>query len=67
MIACICAATTVLKAHGVRLGAAVTSHPGVKGQLLDDFHYDDVSRVVVDGNVVSSRGPGTVRANPSSA
>eukprot|EP00038_Savillea_parva_P024885 m.45405 g.45405 ORF g.45405 m.45405 type:complete len:249 (-) comp6646_c0_seq2:126-872(-) len=59
IIASICAATTVLLAHGIRKGAAVTSHPGVKDQLTEAYKYDDVSRVVVEGNLITSRGPGT--------
>jgi putative intracellular protease/amidase len=61
LIGCICAATTVLKSHGIKLDSRVTSHPSVMKQLVKDFKYDDVSRVVVDGNLVTSRGPGTVR------
>ncbi|KAJ2336817.1 hypothetical protein GGH92_007664, partial [Coemansia sp. RSA 2673] len=36
----------------------LTSHPSVKDQLDRDFHYED-ARIVVDGNLVTSRGPGT--------
>ncbi|KAG7451595.1 DJ-1 [Guyanagaster necrorhizus] len=36
----------------------LTSHPGVKDQLIADFDYSD-EPVVVSDNLVTSRGPGT--------
>ncbi|KAK0223716.1 DJ-1 [Armillaria fumosa] len=36
----------------------LTSHPGVKDQLAPDFDYSE-EPVVVSGNLVTSRGPGT--------
>ncbi|KAK0194272.1 class I glutamine amidotransferase-like protein [Armillaria mellea] len=36
----------------------LTSHPGVKDQLTSDFDYSE-EPVVVSGNLVTSRGPGT--------
>jgi protein DJ-1 len=41
--------------------ARVTSHPSVKDQIVDaGWEYaDDKERVVVDGKLITSRGPGT--------
>jgi 4-methyl-5(b-hydroxyethyl)-thiazole monophosphate biosynthesis len=56
-LAAICAAPMVLARHGLLEGRRATSFPGA----LDDF--DQVERVdeavVVDGHIVTSRGPGT--------
>ncbi|XP_018562008.1 protein dj-1beta isoform X2 [Anoplophora glabripennis] len=57
-IAAICAAPTVLKAHGVGLGKSLTSYPSMKDQLKDDYKYQE-DKVVVDGKLITSRGPGT--------
>ena len=56
-IAAICAAPTVLAEIGVTEGKQLTSHPSVKGE----FHHEKYSeaRVVVDGNLITSRAPGT--------
>jgi 4-methyl-5(b-hydroxyethyl)-thiazole monophosphate biosynthesis len=53
----ICAAPTVLSAIGVTRGRTVTSHPTVREELKEEKVSDD--RVVVDGNIVTSQGPGT--------
>lgn len=58
IIGAICAAPSILAFHkfldnGIRL----TSHPSIKSQL-EKFDYQDES-VVVDGNLVTSRGAGT--------
>ncbi|RFF29178.1 MULTISPECIES: DJ-1 family glyoxalase III [unclassified Wenzhouxiangella] len=56
-IAAICAAPQVLARHGLLTGRKATSFPGA----LDDF--DGIERidepVVVDGHILTSRGPGT--------
>lgn len=56
-LAAICAAPQVLARHGLLEGRRATSFPGA----LDDF--DGIERVdepvVVDGHIVTSRGPGT--------
>ncbi|KAH8554161.1 class I glutamine amidotransferase-like protein [Umbelopsis sp. PMI_123] len=57
-VAFICAGTIVAKAAGVPEGHRVTSHPSVKEQLEDVYKYSD-DRVVVDQNIITSRGPGT--------
>ncbi len=55
-IAAICAAPVVLADAGVLAGRHYTAHPSVAGELtalLPD------QRVVVDGNIITSRGAGT--------
>ena len=56
-VTAICAAPTVLSAIGVTRGRTVTSHPGVRAELVNENVIDD--RVVVDGNIITSQGPGT--------
>jgi 4-methyl-5(b-hydroxyethyl)-thiazole monophosphate biosynthesis len=55
LIAAICAAPKVFAKAGVSKGHAVTSFPGFES-LFADYKTDPV---VVSGNVVTSRGPGT--------
>ncbi len=58
-VAAICAAPKVLASAGLLSGRRATSYPGV----LDEMALSDVrlcgDAVVVDGNVITSRGPGT--------
>jgi protein DJ-1 len=72
-VAAVCAATTVLVAaggdaeHWGRPGGSfprVTSHPSVKQRVVKaGWPYGGQDeRVVVDGNVITSRGPGTALA-----
>ncbi|KAI8817698.1 DJ-1-like protein [Fimicolochytrium jonesii] len=56
-VAIICASPIALQASGVAKGKTVTSHPSVKEKLTDYGYKED--RVVVDGNLITSRGPGT--------
>ena len=56
-ITAICAAPTVLSAIGVSRGRLVTSHPSVREELHGERISDE--RVVVDGNFITSQGPGT--------
>ena len=56
-IAAICAAPTVLHSAGILKNTVATSHPSVKGQLKGIDYSEE--RVVVDGNIVTSRSPGT--------
>ncbi len=53
----ICAAPMALAKAGVHLGKKVTSYPGFERYLEGADYRED--RVVVDGTVVTSRGPGT--------
>ncbi|XP_002731793.1 Parkinson disease protein 7 homolog [Saccoglossus kowalevskii] len=58
VVAAICAGPTALLSHDIGKGKSLTSHPSMKSKLEDSYHYSE-DRVVVDGNLVSSRGPGT--------
>ena len=54
----ICASpAVVLQAHGLLENRQATTHPGFVDQLLPNSGIE--SRVVVDGNCITSRGPGT--------
>ncbi|RUS81019.1 hypothetical protein EGW08_011224 [Elysia chlorotica] len=57
-VAAVCAAPTALLAHGVAKGKKLTSHPSVAEKLTGNYKYLD-DRVVVDGKLITSRGPGT--------
>jgi protein DJ-1 len=58
MVAAICAAPIALQAHGVFEGRKLTSHPSVRFVLEDWGKYSE-HPVVADGNLITSRGPGT--------
>ncbi|WP_456403298.1 DJ-1 family glyoxalase III [Hydrogenimonas sp.] len=58
MIGAICAAPFALKTAGV-LGEHYTCYPSVEEQIGNLEGYTDKQKVVVDGNVMTSRGPGT--------
>lgn len=59
-LAAICAAPTAFKAHEVALGKKVTSYPGMAEQMKEGNKYNYVEEsVVVDGKIITSRGPGT--------
>ncbi|RZC42546.1 DJ-1 [Asbolus verrucosus] len=58
--AAICAAPTALKAHGTYVGKNLTSYPAMEAQLAEGGQYNyKQDAVVVDGNLITSRGPGT--------
>ncbi len=57
IIGAICAAPFVLKKAGV-LGSEYTCYPGAKDEINHPGYREDV-KVVTDGNVMTSRGPGT--------
>ncbi|PIA15323.1 dj-1 protein-like protein [Coemansia reversa NRRL 1564] len=62
IVAAICAGALAIKTAGIQSHLSeplrITSHPSVSDQLVDEFSYKE-DRVVVDGNLVTSRGPGT--------
>ncbi|KAI9357538.1 protein DJ-1 [Pilaira anomala] len=59
IVAFICAGTLVAKAAGIPHTHKVTSYVGpIREQLVNVYDYSE-DRVVVDGNVITSRGPGT--------
>lgn len=58
LYAAICASpAVVLKTHGLLEGKMATCYPAFVGQLGDSAQND--CRVVVDGNCITSQGPGT--------
>ncbi|MGN0368226.1 MAG: DJ-1 family glyoxalase III [Wujia sp.] len=57
MVAAICAAPTVFGALGFLEGRTATCFPGMEDGLAGATH--STQKVVVDGNVVTSRGMGT--------
>jgi len=59
-LAAICAAPIALAKAGVLEGKRVTSYPGFAGQLGAVDYVEEP--VVVDGNLVTSRGAGTAMA-----
>jgi 4-methyl-5(b-hydroxyethyl)-thiazole monophosphate biosynthesis len=56
-IAAICAAPTILGNLGILKGRKATSYPGMEDQLFGAIHFSD--SVVIDGNLITSKGPGT--------
>ncbi len=57
VVGAMCAAPYVLKKAGV-LGNVYTCYPGAKDEI-DHPGYRDDRKVVIDGNVMTSQGPGT--------
>jgi 4-methyl-5(b-hydroxyethyl)-thiazole monophosphate biosynthesis len=57
-IAAICAAPYVLAEKGLLNGCMATSYPSFKEKVEIDSEYKE-ERVVVDGNIITSRGPAT--------
>lgn len=57
-VAAVCAAPGILAELGLLSGKRATSFPGVIDPMRADLQYTEDS-VVVDGNIVTSRGPGT--------
>lgn len=56
-ISAICAAPIVLKEAGIAAGRTLTSFPGYRNEFAGSRYAED--RVVRDGNLITSRGPGT--------
>ena len=57
LIAAVCAGPLALEAAGVLRGVRITCHPAVRGQFPGVQLCSD--RVAVDGNFITSQGPGT--------
>lgn len=57
IVAAICAAPLVLQEAGILDGVRATCHPAVEEQLVVTTRQTD--RVVKDGNIFTSQGPGT--------
>lgn len=49
-----------MKTHGIGKGKNVTSYPSMKPQMegCGNYKYKE-DKVVEDGNIITSRGPGT--------
>lgn len=58
-IGAICAAPVILADSGVLAGHVVTSFPACEAELRDKAKAYVKDRVVVDGNLITSRGAGT--------
>lgn len=58
LVCAICAAPSVLGACGVLQGKNATCHPGFEEKLTGAVTSED--NVVTDGNIITSRGMGTV-------
>ena len=58
LISAICAAPIVLAEAGIIKGKNITSYPGFEEELRD-ANYKTEEKVVVDGNIITSRGPAT--------
>lgn len=56
-LAAICAAPRVLRKAGLMKNKKITSHPSLSDQFPESHYLED--RVVVDGRIITSRGPGT--------
>jgi len=61
LVGAICAGPRVLARAGLADGTALTSHPSAQAELAARYVYKD-DAVVIDGAVVTSRGPGTAVA-----
>ena len=57
-IAAICAAPTILGSLGILEGKEATCYPGMEDELIGALVKTDRS-VVMDGNIITSRGMGT--------
>lgn len=57
LVCAICAAPSVLGAAGLLAGKKATCHPGFEEKLIGAATCEDA--VVVDGNIITSRGMGT--------
>lgn len=56
----VCAGPRVLEAAGILSGRCITCYPGAEQDTPSARHREDV--VVVDGNLITSRGPATAMA-----
>ncbi|XP_011430131.3 glutathione-independent glyoxalase DJR-1.1-like [Crassostrea angulata] len=59
LVAAVCAAPIALVSHNIKPGSTVTSHPSVKGKMEEGGYKYSEDRVVTDGKLITSRGPGT--------
>jgi 4-methyl-5(b-hydroxyethyl)-thiazole monophosphate biosynthesis len=59
LVAAICAGPTVLSDAGILKGKACTIYPGMEDELRKGRGKPKQDMVVVDGNIITSRGPAT--------
>ncbi|MDP3980876.1 MAG: DJ-1/PfpI family protein [Chlamydiota bacterium] len=60
IVSAICAAPAlVLGKTGILKGKRATCYPGFEKQLGEEVHFDPDQSVVEDGNILTSKGPGT--------
>ncbi|XP_052760041.1 Parkinson disease protein 7 homolog [Mya arenaria] len=59
LVAAVCAAPIALASHKIGSGKSVTSHPSVKDKMTSAGYQYSEDRVVQDGKLITSRGPGT--------
>lgn len=52
-------APTAFIAHGIAKNKNVTSYPSVKSEMEEGKYIYKEEDVVIDGNIITSRGPGT--------
>lgn len=62
LVAAICGAPVVLSEAGILKGKACTIYPGMEDELKKGGGIPEKGIVVVDGNVITSRGPATAFA-----
>ena len=58
MICAICAAPIILKEADIIKNRKITSYPGFENELEGSI-YEGKELVVIDGNIITSRGPAT--------
>jgi 4-methyl-5(b-hydroxyethyl)-thiazole monophosphate biosynthesis len=59
LVAAVCASPAVLSDAGVLEGKVCTIYPGMEGELEKGGGKPRTEMVVVDGNIITSRGPAT--------
>ncbi len=60
-VAVICASTLAIHTAKVFQGRKATSYPSLRAEVEDLYDYQE-DQVVVDGNLITSRGPATAMA-----
>ncbi len=58
LVAAICAAPLALRHHEAFIGRRMTCHPSVESRVMEHGERGS-GAVVIDGNLITSRGPGT--------
>ena len=57
-VTAICASPIALKAAKIGFNKSLTCYPSMKEEVADTYNFSE-DRVVVDGKMITSRGPGT--------